>query len=187
MADMPVPDPSLGITLVVYADDVTLLVTHEKIKVIEERAQAYLDVVVKWIKDNDLILADKTQVTLFTPDPAEFDHQLNLKIENTPLETKKNPVILGLTFDPKLNFTQHIKTTEAKAKGTLKLVKALSGTDWGQQKEVLCNTYKQYTRPIIEYASPAWAPIVINTNLTKLQRIQNAALRVCTGHMKDTK
>ena len=186
MSDMPQPDPSLGIVLVVYADDVTLLVSHEKIRVIEQRAQTYLNEVVQWIKENGLILADKTQVTLFTPDPAEHGTQLNIELEGARLETKKNPVILGLTLDPKLNFSQHTKVTETKAKKSLNLIKAISGTDWGQHKEVLCNTYKQFTRPIIEYASPAWAPTVSKTNIDKLQRIQNQALRLCTGHTRDT-
>ena len=31
-----------------------------------------------------------------------------------------------------------------------------------------------------------WAPIVSQTSITKLQSVQNAALRACTGHTKDT-
>ena len=85
-----------------------------------------------------------------------------------------------------MNFGEHTKTIETKSKQTLKLIKAISGTNWGQQKETLVNTYKQYTRPILEYASPAWAPIISETNITKLQAIQNAALRCATGHTKDT-
>ena len=46
-----------------------------------------------------------------------------------------------------------------KASKALKLVKAISGTNWGQQKETILHTYKAYTRPILEYACPVWAPI----------------------------
>ena len=84
-----------------------------------------------------------------------------------------------------MNFTDHVKLTEAKAKKSLRLIKALSGTNWGQQKELLCNTYKQYVRPTMEYACPAWAPATSKTNIEKLQRVQNAALRCCTGHTRD--
>ena len=94
--------------------------------------------------------------------------------------------MLGLKFDPKLNFSVHLKSTEIKAMKTLKLVKAISGTDWGQQKETIVTTYKQYTRPIVKYACPGWAPIASKTNITKLQGIQNAALRCGTGHTRDT-
>ena len=186
MSNMPEPPEGSGLELVVYADDVTLLATHENITVAEEIAQPYLDTALQWMKDNDLILADKTQATLFTSDPAQYNHKLNLKIEDQQLETKKNPVVLGLTFDPKLNFNEHIKITEEKAKSTLKLVKAISGTDWGQQKETIASTYTQFTRPTIEYACPVWAPIASDTNIAKLQRIQNSALRSATGHTRDT-
>ena len=142
MADMPEPNPELSNVLVVYADDITLLSSHEKTEIAELHAQQYLDQVLQWMKDNDLILADKTQATLFTPDPHEYDRQLNLYIDGNRLETTKHPTILGLTFDPKLTFNEHLKRTENKAKSALKLVKAISGTNWGQQKETIVSTYK---------------------------------------------
>ena len=49
MSDMPQPDPELGIHLVVYADDVTLIISHEKITVIEQKAQQYLDQITQWL------------------------------------------------------------------------------------------------------------------------------------------
>ena len=183
---MPEPDRTKGLELDVNADDVTLSSSHEKIKTGETNAQTYLDETVAWMDENNLLLADKTQATLLTPDPAEYNYELNLKIKGEPLETTKTPKILGLTFDPKLTFAEHVKKTEENSKKALRLVKALSGTSWGQQKETLVNTYKQYVRPIIEYASPAWSPIISDTNLLKLQRVQNEALRCATGHTRDT-
>jgi len=35
--------------------------------------------------------------------------------------------ILGLTFDPKLNYKKHIEVTEEKANKTINVIKALSG------------------------------------------------------------
>ena len=52
----------------------------------QARVQAYLDRVIQWLYNNNLILADKTQATLFTPDPAEFNHTLNLKIDGKTLD-----------------------------------------------------------------------------------------------------
>ena len=186
MADMPEPDKEKGQGLVVYADDVNMTSTHEKVKIAERNAQIYLNKIVDWIKENKLLLADKTQVTLFTPDPAEYNKNLNIKLEGQRIKTTKNPKILGLTFDPKLTFSEHIKNVENASKGNLRLIKALSGTTWGQQQETLTNTYKQYNRPAIEYACTSWSPIISKTNEDKLQRIQNAALRCATGHTKDT-
>ena len=56
----------------------------------------------------------------------------------------------------------------------------------GKQKETIVATYKAITRPILEYASTIWSPIASTTGITKLQTIQNMALRIATGCTSDT-
>ena len=52
-----------------------------------------------------------------------------------PLE--KFPKILGITFDPLLCFHKHAEVTADKCKQGLSILKALTGTDWRQQKETI--------------------------------------------------
>ena len=66
------------------------------------------------------------------------------------------------------------------------ILKALTTTHWGKSKETLNITYKAITRPILEYASTIWSPIISNTNMNKLQTIQNSALQTITGCTLDT-
>ena len=61
------------------------------------------------------------------------------------------------------------------------IMKALTTTHWGKSKETLNITYKTIIRPILEYASTIWSPIISNTNTNKLQTIQNSAFRTITG------
>ena len=65
-------------------------------------------------------------------------------------------------------------------------MKALTTTHWRKSKETLNITYKTITRPILEYTSTIWSPIISNTNMNKLQTIQNSALRTITGCTLDT-
>lgn len=111
---------------------------------------------------------------------------LTLHINNTILPTVKTPKILGLTFDPKLTYSNHIQNTTKRAKQTINILKALTSTHWGKSKETLTVTYKTITRPIIEYANTIWSPIASETNISKLQTIQNQALRTITGCTRDT-
>src|SRR5688572_22177895 len=111
---------------------------------------------------------------------------LNLTINNVTIPTVKNPKILGLTFDPALTFSEHTRITKTKADSSIKILKALTCTSWGKQKETLLATYKTIILPVIEYASTVWYPIVSDTNLQKLQTTQNSALRVVTGCTADT-
>ena len=66
------------------------------------------------------------------------------------------------------------------------ILKALTSTHWGKNKETLTNTYKTVTRPILEYAGTIYAPIISDKQLTALQVTQNQGLRIATGCTSDT-
>ena len=69
---------------------------------------------------------------------------------------------------------------------TINILKALTSTHWGKNKETLTNTYKTVTRPILEYAGTIYAPIISDKQLTALQVTQNQGLRIATGCTSDT-
>ena len=100
------------------------------------------------------------------------------------LPYEKHPKILGVTFDPTLTFCAHVNSLADRAKQRLSIMKALAGTTWGQQKESLINTYKASIRSLFTYAAPIWYPYTSPTNISKLQRVQNAAARIATGSVK---
>jgi hypothetical protein len=184
-SDLPTPPKNVEITS--YADDMNPTASHVDYKIAQNNLQPYLEDIFNWTQKNDLILnPDKSTATLFTPDPAEYKTILNLTINNTIIPTIKYPKILGLTFDTKLNFGKHAKITKEKADNANKIVKTLTSTSWGKQKETLIATYKAIVRPILEYASPVWSPIISDTNRNKLQTTQNTALRIATGCTSDT-
>jgi endonuclease/exonuclease/phosphatase family metal-dependent hydrolase len=209
-----IPRPPDNVQLEVYADDMNTLSSNSNYKTAEANLQPYLDKIFEWTKENDLQLnASKSTATLFTTDPSEFQSEnnkieLSLTIGNNKIPTVKHPKVLGITFDPKLNYGEHINKTKEKASKTVNIIKALTSTKWGKQKETLVNTYKTITRPIIEYGCTIWAPIITKTKakkktkkktktktkiksgisgkLNKIQIVQNSALRIATGCTKDT-
>ena len=79
----------------------------------------------------------QTTCTLFTPDPEEYKSNLYLKINNTALPMATNPKVLGLTLDPKLTYNTHIHSISVQAHKPLQMIKALTETGWGKQKETL--------------------------------------------------
>ena len=96
-----------------------------------------------------------------------------------------HPKVLGLTLDPKLTYSTHIHNISVQAHKPLQIIKALTATGWGKQKETLMATYKAVMRPALEYASSVWSPIASSTSINKLQVMQNAALRTATGCTQD--
>ena len=66
------------------------------------------------------------------------------------------------------------------------MIKALTATGWGKQKETLMATDKAVIRPALDYASSIWSPLASWTSINKLNVMQNAALRPATGCTQDT-
>ena len=137
-----------------YADDITITSTHTSTSAAKKYIQPYLHKVFSWTKQNNLLLnPDKTTCTLFTPDPAEYTSNLDLTINNKALPMATHPKVLGLTLDPKLTYSTHIHNISVQAHKPLQIIKALTATGWGKQKETLMATYKAVMRPALEYAS----------------------------------
>jgi hypothetical protein len=173
--------------MITCADDITIFSSHHNYKTAEQRIQPFLLQIHDWTIRNNLQLnASKSTATLFTPDPVEYRKTLNLTIDNTTVPTITHPKILGITFDPKLNFNTHIHNTHDRATKIIKILKCLTSTNWGKQKEVLLTTYKTITQPIIEYGSTIGSPSLAPTHVNKLQTIQNTALRIATCSTADT-
>ena len=183
-----IPTPTAPpVQLMLYADDSTITSAHTSMSAARKYIQPYLHKVYDWTQHNNLIInPDKTTCTLFIPDPAEYNSNLGLNINYKALPMALHPKILGLTLDPKLTYNAHIQNIATHAQKPLQVIKELTGTTWGKQKKTLVATYKAVMRPTLEYASSIWSPMASPTSINKLQVMQNAALRACTGCTHDT-
>ena len=66
------------------------------------------------------------------------------------IEDSRLPLgIFVIYLDPLLSFNKHSQYVAGRVSGRNNLFKALSGTSWGQQKEILLITYKAVRRSII--------------------------------------
>ena len=158
-----------------------------KIPPLVEATNKYLDTLNKWFNQRNLIIsAPKSSATIFTTFSNELSLDLDVKINGTKVPTIKDPKILGCTLDPLLSFRKHTENLKAKVMKRNNIMKALSGTNWGLEKETLLTTYKATGRSLLNYGCPIWSPGLSETNWGELQVAQNNALRVATGCVKMT-
>jgi retron-type reverse transcriptase len=182
-----IPDPPPNIHIISYADDITIFSSGTNIPQITEQLNTYLATLSQFLNDRQLIISpQKSSVTLFTPDNAQLNCHPQVTINGNLLPLEKTPKILGVTFDPKLTFGIHTINTTTKIHKRNNVLKALSGSSWGQSKETITSTYKTIGRSIANYAAPVWCPNLSNTNFKKIQVAQNSALRTATGCLKMT-
>ena len=131
--------------------------------------------IIKFLPEQNNLTLNPDKRTLFTPDPAKYKSNQDLKMNNAALRMATHPKVLGLTLGPKLTYSTHIHN----------MLKALTAAGWGKQVTLMA-TYKAVMRAALEYASSIWSPLASSTSISKLQVMQNAALRTATGCTQDT-
>ena len=152
-----------------------------------EKITTYLSRLDDFLEDNGLIVSlEKTTVTLLTPDPRQARTHSPVAMFNSQLKLERTLKLLGVTYDTMLTFGQHTANVCKKVAARNNALRALSGLDWGQDKETQLITYRVIGRSCMDYASPAWTPINSKTNQQKLQTNQNIALRTATGALRLT-
>jgi ribonuclease HI len=179
-----VPELPKGVHAALYADDLVLWCTEEYTTTATHRMQLALDKVSAWANDWCVsINREKTTATLFSLSTKAIAGRLT--IGGTPLTFEDQQTYLGVTFDRRQTWKQHILTAEAKARRKLNIMRKLAGTQWGATEKILKTVYQGSVRPHLEYGSSSFMTAA-KTHLQTLDKVQNQALRIITGAMKTT-
>ena len=80
-----------------------------------------------------------------SPQTKNWPDLLPITIAGTAVPTAQYPKILGVTLDLLLTFN---------------ILKALAGSSWGKEKEVLKTTYTAISKFVLSYAAPRLPPRV---------------------------
>ena len=179
------PRPTAPVKRICYADDITVWASGVEITELEHKVNTYLTEMSRFLQENSLLIsAPKSSVTLFTPDPAQANTRPKIKIADSEIPLVRSPKLLGVYLDTLFSFNKHCVQVANRVSKRNNVLKALAGTNWGQQKETLLMTYKALGRSIANYAAPVWSIHASETNIGKIQRAQTEALRIITGSHK---
>ena len=83
-------------------------------------------------------------------------------------------------MDPSLSFHRHCHYVSDRIDKRNNMLKALSGSSWGQDNETLLLTYNALGKSIASYASPVWSTNASDSSFKKRHTAQNATLRTAT-------
>lgn len=171
------------VQLSMFADDTAVWMSGGSVETIQTKIQSALDEIKQWC---DLwgykISVAKTQAILFT-DKAK--PEVHLTFNKVPLKIVDQVKFLGLIFDSKLTWADHIQYIVDKCKGRMNLLRCISGLSWGPSKDTLCHIYKALIRSRIDYGCQIYATANDET-LKKLDIIQNKCLQICSGSLRGT-
>lgn len=168
----------------VYADDIIIYSQNNNPIILSTYLNASLQSFNLWIHSKGLFInSAKTKSMLFCyPNSSRLP---NIILDNSPIQQVFEYKTLGMIFDHKLSWRQHINDISLKCGKILNILKYLTRVSWGGDPKTLLLLYKGLIRSRIDYGSFLLNFLPNNLN-TKLDKIQFAALRICLGAMHST-
>lgn len=168
-----------------FADDSTIWRSGTNLPQILFHLQQDLNLIDVWCKKWGLMMnSNKTVGIIFTKKQIN-PNSARLQIQGNNINFCNSVKLLGIFFDSRLTWKTHIDFLVKKSINSLNLMRSVSGTGWGANKNSLLTLYKSLILSSLDYCSFAFSEC--STSLShKLDTIQYKALLISTGAMKGT-
>jgi ribonuclease HI len=179
-----IPKAIDGVEMSLFADDSAIYMGHRSVEVLQKKMQLSMNAIQDWCNKNGFkISINKTNAVLFSK--RNNLAGIKIKIGKEKIKMVNEVKFLGVIFDSKLSWKQHINYIIEKCKKRLNLLRAISGYTWGACKKTLLTIYRALIRSILDYGDVAYSS-ASKCHLDKLSSIQTEALRLCCGAPKGT-
>jgi hypothetical protein len=133
--------------------------------------QADLDALLAWSRKWQLQFnATKCKVLHYGRNNPSAEYNLN----GTSLIEDSKEKDLGVNFDCNLKFSEHVGIITAKANSRLGIIKR---TMHDLQPDIFLPLYKSLVRPLLEYCSPIWNPMLIKDKI-EVEKVQRRATKL---------
>lgn len=167
-----------------YADDFVIYASGTNLADSVLNIQNALDTMVLILNNLGLELScTKTKVCNFTR--GRKKHLININVNGRVLEQIDNIKYLGIWLDKGLRWGKHINEIWDKVQRFLSLLKVLAGSNWGVHPKHIRRLYVALLRSRMEYACFLYDSST-KTHLSKLDKVQNQALRIIGGFIRST-
>lgn len=165
-----------------FADDGAIWKRGRNGEFIKRKLQNGINQVEQWgTKWGFKFSVEKTKVMLFTN--KKKDKECKVEMYGTNLEKVECFRFLGVYFDTKLTWREHIKYTVCKCKKVLNVMRCLAGLDWGASFSALKYIYIALIRSKLDYGCIVYGSAAKSV-LTELDVVQTQALRICLGAIR---
>ena len=168
--------------LIGYADDVAAVIVARNMEEVRRKLNQVMMRTQSWLEDRGLQLAtEKTELILLTRQHIPLE--LDVRVCDTTLRTKKVVSYLGIRLDPRLTFwaqIHHAAIKASKVSGLLCKLMANVGGPTQSKRRLLMETVNS----ILLYGSETWASALkVESRRRVLSAVQRtAALRVASAY-----
>ncbi len=146
----------------------------------ERVLQGCLNKIETWADNNGFRFSKSKTVCMHFCNKRTPHSDPSLKLYNTDIPVVEEAKFLGILFDSKLSFKAHIANLKKKCLKAMNLLRVVAHTDWGADSTTLLRLYRSLVRSKLDYGCIVYGS-ARKSYLETLDRVQNAALRICLG------
>ncbi|GFO22414.1 RNA-directed DNA polymerase from mobile element jockey, partial [Plakobranchus ocellatus] len=151
---------------------------------LERTIQLCINNVQKWVSENGFRFSvSKTTCVHFHRQRIYTEPALHL--DGQPIPVKGEAKFLGVVFDSKLTFYNHVQYLKKKCLKALNLLSVVGHTDWGADRTTPLKLYRTLVRSKLDYGSVIYGSAKKHV-LRALDPIHHQGLRIALGVFRTT-
>ena len=174
-----------GVQASLYVDDLMLSASSRFLPALSRRVQTAISRCEHWATDHGFVFSPHKTVALHFAPRRSGEPAPALTLSGNPINFEREVKFLGMTVDNRLSWRPHLLALKTKSMKALNILKCLSGTSWGADRQSLLLLYRSIIRSKIDYGCVVYQAAT-KTNLLLLDPVHHLALRLCTGAFRSS-
>lgn len=148
---LPFPE---GVTLIAYADDVTVVIEASSRAQIERKAGSALEAIAEWGGRNRLSFSPAKSMTMTCK--GQFARAPTIRMDGASIASVAQARVLGITLDHARSYIPHAKVIGESAANCFGKMSRVSTTRWGLRYRALRMLYRGTYVSVLTYAAGVW-------------------------------
>ena len=142
--------------------------------------QVCVNSVQKWVTENGFKFSASKMACIYFHQKYGFFPDPNILLGKTPIKVVREAKFLGVIFDTKLTFKNHIQYLKTSCQKALDILRVVGHTDWGADRIVLLRLYRSLVRSKLDYGCIVYGS-ARRSILKQLDPIHHQGLRIALG------
>lgn len=174
-----------GVQSSLYVDDLCISFSAARMSLLERKLQLAINRVANWANNQGFRFSTSKTVAMHFcrlrgvhPDP-------DLYIGNRRLSCVETTCYLGLVFDSRLTWVPHLRYIKAACQKVLSLLRVLTHTSWGADRDTLLLLHRTLVLSKLEYGCEVYSSAT-EARLRVLNSVHHAGVRLATGAFRSS-
>ena len=168
-----------------FVDDLAIYFSSSSVNTIERQLQIAIAKIQEFTSRTGFKISAEKTVAIHFHRKRGLQQEPDLNIDGIPIKFEERAKFLGMIFDSRLYWHEHIKYLRNKCLKSLTIIKCLSRMKWGADRQSLLRLYRATTRAQLDYGCQIYASAP-ERHLKKLDAVHHQGIRLYTGAFRSS-